>query len=73
MTTTLAGLRKPTPKERKDRGAEIVFNREDEQGREYTIYAAKCYESWEQWGASTEVLSDNVPAVERWRHRGLGQ
>jgi hypothetical protein len=68
--TKLIGVRKPKSGERK-RGAEVVFEREDQSGRAYTILAAKCYESWEQWGEPTEILSDNVDAVERWRHNGL--
>jgi hypothetical protein len=65
--TRLVEWRKATPKERKDKGAEVVFVREDSDGREYTIYGCTCYESWEQWGAYTEILSDNVSAIEAWR------
>lgn len=69
MTTKLIAIRQPTPAEKK-RGAEIVFERKD--GRTvHTILACKCYESWEQWGATRDVLSDNVGAVERWRHEGM--
>lgn len=68
--TRLVAVRKPTAAEAK-RGAEVAFDREDDDGREITILACKCYESWEQWGAPTEILSDNVDAVERWRHGGL--
>jgi len=69
MKTKLIERRKPTPAER-SKGAEVVFIREDESGRKATIYACRCYESWEQWGAHREVLCDNVPAVEAWRHPG---
>ena len=65
----LIAIRKPNRAEKK-RGAEVVFVRKDGQ-REYTILAATCYESWEQWGAPTEILGDNVDTVERWRHRGI--
>ena len=68
--TTLQSVRKPTAAEAK-RGAEVAFDRQDSDGREYTVLACKCYESWEQWGAATEVLADNCDAVERWRHGGL--
>jgi len=63
--TTLLGIRKPTADEEK-RGAEVVFIRE---GRTttYEILACKCYESWEQWNAPTEVLGDNVNDIEQWR------
>ena len=69
MTTRLISIRRPNLAESK-RGAEVVFERAEGQ-RVHTIMACKCYESWEQWGASTGVLSDNCPAVERWRHHGL--
>ena len=68
MKTKFLGKRKPTQSEAK-RGAEIVFIREDEQGNEIYILASKCYESWEQWGSTVEVLSDNVFQVEKWRNR----
>ena len=67
--TTLTGWRNATKAERKGKGAEVVFTREDSKGREYTIYACRCYESWEQWGASVEVLQDNVSDVDDWRRR----
>lgn len=71
MATKLTGIRKATKAEHKQRGAEVVFTREDSQGREYTIYGRKCYESWEQWGVPAYVLSDNCDAIERWRHQGM--
>ena len=64
--TRLITTRQPTVAESK-RGAEVVFERRDVSGREFTILACACYESWEQWGAHNEALVDNVPAVERWR------
>lgn len=63
--TELQEVRKPNRDEKK-RGAEIVFVRTDGK-RKYTILACECYESWEQWGAPTEVLWDNVDTVENWR------
>ena len=71
MRTKLIEERKPTTKERKENGAERVFIREDENGRQYTIYACRCYESWEQWGTSTRILGDNVNDVENWRNKGI--
>ena len=68
--TTLESVRKPTVAEKK-RGAEVAFDRTDDEGREFTILACRCHESWEQWGTASEILSDNVDAVERWRHQGL--
>ena len=67
-TTKLIEQRKPTPAEAK-KGAEVVFVRQDSQGRTVTIYACRCHESWEQWGAHTDALCDNVPNVEAWRNR----
>jgi hypothetical protein len=66
METKLIEQRKPTPAE-KAKGAEVIFIREDKQGRQVTIMACKCHESWEQWGAHTGALSDNCEAVDRWR------
>jgi len=65
METKLIGIRKPTNAEKKN-GAEVVFTRQTSD-REFTIYACKSYESWEQWGAPIEVLGDNVDDVEKWR------
>jgi hypothetical protein len=64
--TRLIATRNPNASERKS-GAEIVFIREDWGGGRHTILGCKCYESWEQWGASTEVLGDNVDTIEKWR------
>jgi hypothetical protein len=66
MKTKFLGTRKPTPEEKK-KGAEIVFLREDEQGNEILIFGCTIDYSWEQWGAITEVLSDNVKQIEKWR------
>lgn len=69
--TQLVRTRAPTAAERK-RGAEVVFERKDIDGREYVILACTCYESWEQFGGvPNEVLCDNVPAVEKWRRNGI--
>lgn len=68
--TKLDAIRKPTAAEKK-RGADVVFERSDRDGREHTILACRCYESWEQWGVASEILSDNVDSVERWRHGGI--
>ena len=67
MSSELIGWRKATKKERKEHSAEVVFTREDERGEQHTIYACCCYESWEQWGAIREILSDNIEDVETWR------
>lgn len=55
---------------REYKGAEIRFTRTDGQ-RTYIIYGSTCYESWQQWGAPKDVLSDNVPTIERWRQGKL--
>ncbi len=67
MSTTLVAVRKPTAKERREHNAEVVFEREGTDGRTYTIYGARCYESWEQWGERREILGDNVNDIENWR------
>jgi len=64
--TSLDVIRKPTPAESK-RGADVVFERSDSDGRKHTILACECYESWEQWGVPSEILSDNVGDVGAWR------
>ena len=67
MKTILIQQREPTLKEMEENDAEVVFIREDRLGKQYTIYGAVCYESWEQWGASADILSDNVETIEEWR------
>ena len=66
MGTKLKAQRAPTPDEAK-RGAEIVFVRKSKDGRTYQVLACYSVEhgAWEQWGAPTEVLADNVGAVFR--------
>jgi hypothetical protein len=63
------GTRKPTPEETK-KGAEIIFIWWEE-GREelININGATCYESWEQWGAIPELLSENIENIENWRSK----
>ena len=68
MSTFLVAMRSPTRAE-KARGAEVVFVREDTDGGQAVILACSCYESWEQWGAQTSVLTDNLDDVEAWRRR----
>lgn len=55
----------PTAAE-KAKGAEVVFIY-TVNGEEVKVYAATCYESFEQWGAPVEVLAENVDRVEAWR------
>lgn len=69
------GIRLPTVAE-VARGAEIAFDYTETRGShtiKTTILACTCYESWEQWGASTEVLGANVDIVEKWRHNGFDE
>ena len=61
----LVAVRLPTRREARG-GAEIVFERRHD-GRSEVIYAARCYEGWQQWGASRDALTANVEIVERWR------
>jgi hypothetical protein len=61
----LLSIRLPSRREARS-GAEIVFHRLHE-GREEVIFAAVCYEGWQQWGAVREILSANVETVEHWR------
>ena len=68
MKTKFIEQRQPTNEERK-RGAQVVFVREEiASGKKINVLAAKCYESWEQWGAQREVLSENCSTVEAWRN-----
>jgi hypothetical protein len=68
MPTVLVETRSPTQSERRDEEAEIVFIRRSTQtGRTFTILACRSLESFEQWGAPREVLSENVKVVEEWR------
>ena len=55
----------PTTEEKK-KGAEVVFIYMYRR-RKVRVLACQCYESWQQWGADNEVLSDNVNRVEQWR------
>ena len=64
MTTKLIEVRRAR---RGEKDAEVVFVRQGKDRQKYTIYGCKCYESWSQWGAPTEVLGDNVDIVEKWR------
>ena len=66
MSSKLIKTRKPNADEFL-KGAEIVFERKDEQGSIHTIFARKCCGSWEQWGTWKEILGDNMEDVERWR------
>ena len=65
--TTLIETRKPTTEE-KNKGAEIVFIRQDKNGNKHIIYGRRLCESWEQWGAITEILFDNMENIEQWRN-----
>lgn len=69
MTTRLIEVRGPSADEAQ-KGAEITFVRCDSDGVHHSIKACVTYESWSQWGVSTDILGDNVEAVEAWR-RGL--
>lgn len=68
MASQLLAVRRPTEQEAKERGGEIVFVRKDESGKEHTIYGQQLYESWQQWGATTDILWDNCDDIEAWRH-----
>ena len=71
MMTRLVQVREATLAEQKNEGAEVVFTRVKKAGGglqyTYTIYGCQCYESWMQWGTSTDVLGDNVDDIEAWR------
>ncbi len=66
--TELTKRREPTPQEG-GRGAQVVFERKAAKGETVTVLAAKCHESWQQWGAPEPVLWDNIADVEAWRAR----
>jgi hypothetical protein len=56
---------KPTTEEKKN-GAEVVFIYMY-MNKKTRVFGAKCHESWEQWGAPTEVLWCNTGLIEEWR------
>jgi hypothetical protein len=76
--TQLVQVRVPNRNEIKG-GAEVVFIRLDREpgivlkGHRgtHTIYAAKCFESFEQWGAPYSVLADNLTAAYNWRRHNV--
>lgn len=74
MTLRLKAIREPDAAERA-RGAEIVMEWRDTRFRSapytHTVLACVCYESWEQWGAPTDVLAANIPTLDRWRTGAL--
>jgi hypothetical protein len=65
--TKLIAVLEPSETQR-TRGAEVVFLRRDDIGNLIEILACKHLESWEQWGATFDVLSENASDVELWRH-----
>lgn len=69
-TSRLIEVREANAHEQRTHKAEVVFVRQHERGNRYTIFGTKSHDSWEQWGAPDDVLSDNVDAIERWRRNG---
>lgn len=69
MTTRLIDIRGPNAQEAED-GAEVVFHRRERGGLEHFIKACWTDGSYQQWGATTSVLGDNVEAVTLWA-RGI--
>ena len=44
---------------------DVVFHREDESGRVHKFNGSiPLDDSWNQWGASTDILGDNVDVME---------
>lgn len=68
MKATYIRTTTPTKEEAKG-GAEIIFIYKDEYKNFIRVKACKVYESWEQWGANTEILGQNVDRVEAWRSK----
>lgn len=68
MKSKLIETREPSQEEAEKNHAEVVFIRRDENGHEHTIFGGQCYESWEQWNATREILGDNVETIEAWRN-----
>lgn len=67
MKTIFVGTATPTA-EQAAKGAEIVFiRRNNSTGQTVEIMGATCHESWEQWGQPSEILSENVEDIEKWR------
>jgi hypothetical protein len=71
IMTKLIKITTPNSDEIKN-GAEVAFIRKDNFGRFHRVLGCKCYESWEQWGADREILSDNVRTIEIWRRQQHG-
>ena len=67
METILVERREPSIEEAEKHSAEVVFIREDADGKQYTIYGCVCHESWEQWGEAAHILGDNVEDIDDWR------
>lgn len=66
MTSRLIDIRGPNAQEAEG-GAWIVFHRRDRDGvTEYFIGASYYEGSYQQWGAPTPILGDNVEAVTQW-------
>ena len=62
--TVLIGIRQATGD--LDQGDVVFTRRDQETGREYTIYGHRHSEGRSQWGAETRILGDNVDDLERW-------
>lgn len=65
MSTKLIDVRGPSAAEAED-GAWIVFHRREPDGLEHFIKASYHEGGYQQWGAPTSVLGDNVSAVTLW-------
>ena len=67
--TKLVDVREPSDEEKQGlgEGADVVFVREDDSGRQYVIYGMVLYESYQQWGEGKEILGDNVDDIQEWR------
>jgi hypothetical protein len=66
----LIEVRAPTAEEHERMGGEAVFVREDADGRRFLIHACRMEgRTYQQWGATTRELGENVGDVTRWARK----
>lgn len=53
----------------RQQGAEVVFIRQTDDGKEYVIFVARNGNGFRQWNAPDEVLEQNELSARRWREQ----